>query len=92
MLLASKIHTKNDTRRWVVDYSNWLDNTATITLANVTSSSTTCTIDKSSILGSEVVFFLKGGELGETLTVTLAITDSFGNIKTDTLSFHVVAP
>ena len=91
-LLASKQHTVGDTRRWQVDYSAWLDNTATITTVTVKSSSTTCTISKSSVLGNEVIFFLTSGVLGETLTVTLVITDSFGNIKTDTISFHCVAP
>jgi hypothetical protein len=42
------------------------------------------------ILGQDVVFLLTGGILGETLTVTVVITDSFENIKTDTISFHVV--
>jgi len=93
-LLASKAHTQNDTRRWVVDYGAWLDNTATISTITVTSSSTTCTVAAPvpTVLGSEVIFFLKGGVLGETLVITLAITDSFGNVKTDTISFYVVAP
>ena len=92
-LLASKQHTENDTRRWRVDYSRWLDNTATIESAMVTSSSPTCTVTPpATVLGNEVVFFLTGGELGETFIVTLVMTDSFGNSKTDTISFHVVAP
>lgn len=91
-LLASKAHTEGDVRRWTVKYYRWLDNTATLEQANVTSSSTTCTVDDSSILGQDVIFYLNGGILGETLTVTIAIIDSFKNEKTDTISFHVVAP
>lgn len=91
-LLASRQHTENDTRRWRVDYSRWLDNTAMIDSATVTSSSTTCTVTPpATVLGNEVVFFLTGGILGETFIVTLVMTDSFGNIKTDTISFHVIA-
>ena len=91
-LLASRQHTENDTRRWRVDYSRWLDNTATIESAVVTSSSTTCTVTPpATVLGNEVVFFLTGGVLGETLTVAIQIVDSFGNRKSDTIGFHVVA-
>jgi hypothetical protein len=92
-LLGSKQHTENDTRRWVIKYGRWLDNTATIETIDVQSSSSTCTIDpaKTVVLGQDVVFFLVGGMLGETLTVTLRLTDSFDNVKTDTISFHVVA-
>jgi hypothetical protein len=91
-LLASKQHTEGDKRRWRVSYARWLDNTATIDQVDVTSSSTTCTIVDPSILGNEVIFFLQNGVLGEALTVTLAITDSFKNEKTDTIAFYVVAP
>jgi hypothetical protein len=92
MLLASKQHTESDKRRWTVRYGRWLDNTATIDTINVTSSSDTCTVDTpATILGQDVVFFLNGGVLGETFTVTLVMVDSFLNKKTDTISFHVVA-
>lgn len=91
-LLASKSHTVGDKRRWRVSYARWLDNTATIDQIAATSSSTTCTVVDPSILGHEIIFFMVGGVLGETLTVTLVMTDSFKNEKTDTVSFHVVAP
>jgi hypothetical protein len=91
-LLASKAHTEGDKRRWRVSYAKWLDNTATIDQITVTSSSMTCTVVDPTILGDEIIFFLVGGMLGETLTVTLDMTDSFENEKTDTISFHVVAP
>jgi len=89
-LLASKQHTEGDTRRWVIKYGRWLDNTATIEQVDVTSSSETCTVSNEMILGQDIVFLLTGGILGETLMVTVVITDSFENIKTDTISFHVV--
>ena len=92
MLLGSKQHTANDTRRWKVNYGRWLDNAATIEQCDVQSSSATCTVGNISILGPEVSFFLIGGALNERLTVTLVMTDNFGNIKTDTISFTVVAP
>lgn len=93
MLLGSKNHTVGDTKRWTINYGRWLDNTATIASAVVTSSSTTCTVQGTpTILGPSVIFFLTGGVLNETLTVTVVITDSLGNIKHDTVMFTVLAP
>jgi hypothetical protein len=93
MLLASKRHTAADTTLWTVSYSQWLANAATIVSADVSSSSLTCTVDPDVvILGRELQFLLTGGAAGETLTVSLAMTDSLGNIKHDSVSFTVVAP
>lgn len=92
MLLGSKIHTAGDTRRWVINYDRWLDNTAEIDTVTVTSSSITCTVNQSKVLGREVEFFVNGGVAGEQLTVTIVMTDTFNNIKTDTLAFTVIAP
>jgi hypothetical protein len=36
-------------------------------------------------LGRKVSFFLNGGEIGETIKVTLTMKDSFENIKHDTI-------
>jgi hypothetical protein len=92
MPLASKRHTEGDTRKWTVDYERWLDNTVDIETIDVQSSSTSCTIQSSTILGDTVVFFLTGGNLGETLTVTLEMQDSDGNHKRDTIIYTVVSP
>ena len=92
MLLGSKNHTAGDTRKWQVFYGRWLANTATIVSADVTSSSTSCTVTNPSVLGNEVVFFLTGGVAGENFIVTIMMTDSFDNVKTDTIAFHVLAP
>jgi hypothetical protein len=92
MPLASKRHTVGDTRKWTVDYERWLDNTVDIQTIDVQSSSTSCTIQSSEILGDTVVFFLTGGNLGETLTVSLTMTDTDGNIKNDQIYYTVVSP
>jgi hypothetical protein len=92
MILGSHRHTAGDTRLWTIRYGKWLDNTADIVSATVTSSSTTCTVGNSTILGKDVQFFLIDGEQGETLVVTIQITDSFNNVKTDTIAYTVVAP
>jgi len=36
--------------------------------------------------------FLNGGEIGETVTVTLTMADTLKNIKHDTISFKCIAP
>jgi hypothetical protein len=91
-MTGSKTHTVGATARWIVDYCKWLANTAQLTAVQATSSSLTLTVSNVTYEGSMVIFFLKGGALGETATLTLTITDTFGNIQPDTLSFTVVAP
>ena len=92
MILGSKTHTEGDTRRWEIDYSRWLSNTATIASATAESNSDTLLVDEPTVLGRELVFFIRGGVLGETAIVTIIMTDSFDNIKTDTIHFTVIAP
>lgn len=91
MLLGSKIHGVGDVKRWRINYSRWLDNTAQLTGCTVTSSSLTCTIQSSSVLGQDVIFYLQGGVVNETFTVAVQITDTLGNTKNDTISFTVVS-
>jgi hypothetical protein len=92
MRLASKVHTAGNTKRWRIDYSRWLENTVDIVSAVVTSSSATCTVDDNTVLGDEVIFFLTGGTQGESVTVSVVLTDTNGNVKRDTIVFNVVAP
>lgn len=96
MLLGSKTHTVGDTRRWTVDYDEWLDNTALVRACVVTSSSTTCTIGTGVLapvlLGRHIQFWLIGGALNEQPTVTVIMTDNLGNIKNDTIAFTVITP
>jgi hypothetical protein len=91
MIIASKQHTQGDTKLWTVKYDRWLANTATIEQVDVQSDSVTCTVSSPTILGSDVVFLLEGGTLGERVTVALEMTDSLGNIKHDTIKFTVIA-
>jgi len=92
MILASKQHTANDVRRWRVDYSQWLENPDTLVSAVVTSSSATATVDDSSVLGKEVIFFISGGVQGERVNVSIVATDTSQNVRNDTIAFTIVAP
>jgi hypothetical protein len=91
-MIASRHHTVGDTRIWTINYEPWLDNAAVIETINVASNSTTCTASAGTISGPRVMFTLTGGVLNERLTVTLTMTDSFGNIKHDSIVFTVLAP
>jgi hypothetical protein len=92
MVLARKPHTVDNRRRWVVDYCPWLAPGVTVVTGTVTSSSTTATIDGVAVVENTIVFFTNGGELNETFTASVAMTDSRGQIKNDTVDFFVVAP
>ena len=92
MLQASKSHTAGNTIRWRLDYKHWLDNAADIVTMNITSSSPTLSAGQIQILGKHLYFFLIGGNVGEQATISLAMTDNFGETKRDTLQITVVAP
>ena len=92
MILGSKTHTAGNTTRWIVDYSRWLANTATIVSADITLDSSTLTADTPTVLGREVVFFIRGGEVGETVVAAIVMVDSFGNTKNDSIHFTCIAP
>ena len=91
-LLASKSHTAGDTKKWTVDYSQWLDNTASISQITVTSGNPDFTISNVLILGPQITFLISGGLLNDQTTLLLTMTDDLGNIKQDTVAFTAVAP
>jgi hypothetical protein len=91
MIIASKQHTEGDSKLWTIKYDRWLANTATIEQIDAVSDSATCMVSTPTILGTDVVFLLEGGTLGERVTVKLTMTDSLGNIKHDTIKFTVIA-
>lgn len=92
MVLGRKPHTVGNRRRWVIDYCQWLAQGITIAAGTVTSSSTTTTIDGVTVVENTIVFFTNGGLLNETFTASVAMTDSRGQIKNDTVDFFVIAP
>lgn len=93
MQIARRSHTVGNKKRWIVNYCQWLGPGDTLSSCTVTSSSSTCTVSGAAVLPSanKVVFFLNGGVLNETFTVSVQVTDSRGEIKNDTISFTVIA-
>ena len=92
MIIDRKQHTVGDRRKYIVDYSQWLDTGVTLTAGTATTVSLTATVDTVSHTASTLLFFLNGGIINEIFTVALQVTDSNGEIKNDTVEFNVVAP
>ncbi len=92
MLLAHKPHTVGDRRRYIVDYSQWLDAGVTVASATASTTSGTASVDTLSHDTTTVTFFVEGGILNEIFTVAVQMTDSLGEVKNDTIEFFVQAP
>lgn len=93
MILARKNHTVDNKVFWTVDYDNWLEDGVTIASATVTDDDTSVTVGTPVIEdGHKIRFFVQGGTLNQAFTVSVAITDTKGQIKNDTIEFTVVAP
>jgi hypothetical protein len=97
MLLGTKQHTAGNLTRYVIDYTDWLDEgesvaTCTVVL-NPAFTIPDITIGAASVLSSKkVLFTLSGGSLNEIFTLDVEITNSRSEVKNDTLGFRIVAP
>jgi hypothetical protein len=99
MLLGQRALTAGNKKRFVIDYSDWLDDGVTLTTATVvmdpafTATVTDVTITGVLVqLGHLLVFFVQGGSVNETFTLDVQIVDSRTEIKNDTIKIAVVAP
>lgn len=98
MILGQKAHTAGDTIRYIIDYSRWLEDGVSLSIATVamdpgSSLIHDITISLVTVLAahSRVSFLMAGGSVNETFTLDVQVTDSRGEIKNDTLQFTVVA-
>jgi len=92
MNIAKRKHTVGNVKRYVLNYSNWLEPGISISSATVTSSSLTCTVSGVAHTADKIIFLLSGGALSETLTLSVAMTDTRTQVKNDTIAVEVVAP
>ncbi len=93
MNIAHRPHTVGDRTRYVVNYEDWLADDDRVATATVTVDSDTVTIDNVTVfLEKEVIFFVDGGILNETFTVTIEIVTLKTVTNSDTMTFFVVAP
>lgn len=95
MLQATLPHTAGDSQRQVLDYSDWLAESETLTGVSTQVSGLSATMTVTSQLlatdGRKLQVIVSGGVAGETDTVTVTVTTSLGQTKNDTIAFNVVA-
>jgi hypothetical protein len=100
MPLGQKTHTAGNTIRYVVDYSDWLDegvslsDDPTVALSPAfTATVTDITISDVALLTPhKVVFVMSGGSVNENFTLAIQIGNSRSEVKNDTMGFTIVAP
>lgn len=94
MSLAKFFKTPAERKRYMLDYSDWLDTSETLSTAIFTVTPTDATpieVDAYSISssGTELVFFVNYGTDAVTYTVDVKITTSGGQTKEDQILFLV---
>lgn len=94
MALARFLQTSAERKRYVVDYSDWLDSGETITTFSVTISPSTTpafAVDSTAVAGSgtQIVFFASGGIDGGSYDVELLATTTLTERKQDCIQFTV---
>lgn len=98
MLLGTKLHTAGNTRRFQIDYSNWLEEGESLSSGTVVKPPGVALPDitlspAASVLNStHLLFTMAGGSANEAFTLNVQITNSRGEVKNDTVGFTVVAP
>ena len=95
MLLGTRNITQGDTRRVVIDYRGWLDKGVVLRTITVSVPAGTTSTVQGAVLTEDkrsAVFYVTGGNLNESFTVAVQITDSASETVNDTLDFTVVAP
>jgi hypothetical protein len=100
MILGQKAHTAGDTIRYIVNYTDWLEDGVSLSTATVvldpafTAAVTNITISGVTVLTehNKVAFVMSGGSVNENFTLDVQVTDSRSEVKNDTLLFQIVAP
>jgi len=85
-----------DEKRYIVDYTDWLDTGETIETVTFLLSPATdpalVVYDSSILSGSQKIqFFVSDGNTGDTYTVLVTITTTGDQTKQDSIMFKVVA-
>ena len=99
MLIGNKQHTAGNRTRYEIDYEEWLDEGRTLNQSSGFSAALApgstvndVTIDQVSVTSHRLYFFVSGGSINEAFTVQVQVTDTLGEIVTDTVNYTVVAP
>lgn len=91
MLLGTKFKAPLDVKRYVIDYTDWLDTGETLVSVVFTPDSG-ITITGDAVSGASAVFFVNGGVAGTTYNLDVQVTTTVGQVKDDHVVFEVVAP
>lgn len=94
MLLAKRNFTVGDKRLFTVNYEEFLEPGETMVSGSASSSSSSAVITYHGLNPSQtkIQFYVSGGTLNETFTITLQATSSKGQIINDTIEFLTVSP
>jgi hypothetical protein len=99
MLLGSQNITAGDTRRYLVDYREFLLKGSVLTAVTAAvSAGATSTVGSGATIAvltvdeKGIIFWVTGGKLGEQFTLSIQVHDNVSEIVNDTLSFTVIAP
>jgi len=94
MLLGKKHKSPTDRKRYVIDYSDWLDTGETLATVTYEVDVGTATVDGDALAGDNLsaIFFINGGEIDTPFSVIVTATTSVGQVKNDHIEFVVVAP
>lgn len=93
--LARFVKAPDERRRYILDYTDWLDTDETVTSADFVvapAEAGDMVVDFSETTDSTVLFYVNYGQLGEQYTVTVSTETSYGQIKQDTVLFTVREP
>lgn len=94
MLLERKQISPSDNRRYTIDYSDWLDDTETLSTVTFAVDTGPATVGSHAISadGKSVVFFVTGAVIATpTFNVAVQATSSAAQIKNDHVEFNVVS-
>jgi hypothetical protein len=94
MRLAKFAKLPAERKRYVIDYSEWLDQGETLDAVTFTVTPATASpleVDASSlgVPPLTVIYFVSGGLAGSTYEVTARAVTSGGQIKTDTILYSI---
>lgn len=94
MILAKYTKQPSERKRYVLDYSDWLDSGETISTAVFSVDPVGGLIVDASSIGTPattVAYFVSSGTTAVQYTVTVTISTSGGQIKEDEVLYHVKA-
>ena len=94
MLLAKRKFTVGDKRLYTINYEDFLEEGEKLTTSSASSSSDTAVVTYHGLNSSKtkILFYVDGGTLNETFTVTInGVTDK-GQTVIDTIEFTTVSP